>query len=150
MFVLTWWLGLGEEKGDHLTKEGQIPQDMRSAKNWLENYLSSVENLCWLMISWGIILPFIYWESVHTPIEESGTKPTSISWNEIKRDVILKYIEHISPASTCIRPKPWRPTEGNRAAALATDAEPEALPAARLATRSAGLAKQKWLWVKTL
>ena len=44
--------------------------------------MSSVQNLCWLMISSGIILPFIYWKLVHNPIEKTRIKPTRIQWNE--------------------------------------------------------------------
>ena len=33
----------------------------------VNHHLSSVQNHCWLMISWGIILPFISWGLVHNP-----------------------------------------------------------------------------------
>ena len=39
---------------------------------------SSVQNPCWLMISSGIILPFIYWGLFHNPRTGNPYKPTSI------------------------------------------------------------------------
>ena len=51
-------------------------------KSQFNVYLSSVQNLFWLMISWGIILSNSHWGFFHNRIEESQQKATSISWHK--------------------------------------------------------------------
>ena len=53
----------------HLRRSGG--QRFREPREQLSAAEQCDLKLCWLMISWGIILPFIYWAYVHNPMEGS-------------------------------------------------------------------------------